>query len=156
MLLEKAKRKRRTSSTNQNEQSSWSHLIFTILTETVSKGVRTAGKLNFLDLAGSENADAERNEEQKTEGSHIRTSLLTLHRIIMAKRSKSSASNVTFCRDSKLAQFLKENLQGKILMFLNINPEAAYLSESRNASNFAECVNSTLFGRSYANIKGTK
>lgn len=48
--------RRKVRSTKMNAESSRSHLIFSILIDAanVNTGVRTVGKLSFVDLAGSE------------------------------------------------------------------------------------------------------
>ena len=47
---------RKTRKTQMNDSSSRSHLIFSIICDStnVNTGVRTIGKLSFVDLAGSE------------------------------------------------------------------------------------------------------
>lgn len=47
---------RKTRKTLMNDASSRSHLIFSIIVDStnVNTGVRTIGKLSFVDLAGSE------------------------------------------------------------------------------------------------------
>ena len=47
---------RKTRKTNMNDASSRSHLVFSIIVDStnVNTGVRTIGKLTFVDLAGSE------------------------------------------------------------------------------------------------------
>jgi hypothetical protein len=47
---------RKTRKTNMNDESSRSHLIFSIIVDStnVNTNVRTIGKLSFVDLAGSE------------------------------------------------------------------------------------------------------
>lgn len=47
---------RKTRKTNMNDASSRSHLVFSIIIDStnVNTGVRTVGKISFVDLAGSE------------------------------------------------------------------------------------------------------
>eukprot|EP01110_Echinostelium_bisporum_P007113 TRINITY_DN27413_c0_g1_i1.p1 TRINITY_DN27413_c0_g1~~TRINITY_DN27413_c0_g1_i1.p1 ORF type:complete len:119 (+),score=15.04 TRINITY_DN27413_c0_g1_i1:3-359(+) len=55
-LVQKGFSMRRTESTNMNERSSRSHLIFTIMVECKDSAAQTTtyGKMSFIDLAGSE------------------------------------------------------------------------------------------------------
>lgn len=76
---------RKTSSTQMNKTSSRSHLIFSILIETVNKQTkqRAVGKLSFVDLAGSERADkAGTSAERLKEGRAINKSLSALGNVI--------------------------------------------------------------------------
>jgi len=76
---------RKTSATQMNQTSSRSHLIFSILVETINKQTkqRAVGKLSFVDLAGSERADkAGTSAERLKEGRAINKSLSALGNVI--------------------------------------------------------------------------
>ena len=55
-IFEDGLARRKTRKTQMNDASSRSHLIFSITIDStnVNTGVRTIGKLSFVDLAGSE------------------------------------------------------------------------------------------------------
>ena len=55
-LFEKGLGDRRVRKTEMNDESSRSHLIFSLIIESVDKlnGKKQTGKLSFIDLAGSE------------------------------------------------------------------------------------------------------
>jgi len=57
-VFEKGLGQRKTRKTNMNDESSRSHLIFSIVIESTNKlsGKKQKGKLSFIDLAGSESA----------------------------------------------------------------------------------------------------
>lgn len=76
---------RKTFATMMNDNSSRSHLIFSILIETVNKQTsqRALGKLSFVDLAGSERASkAGTSTERLKEGRAINKSLSALGDVI--------------------------------------------------------------------------
>ena len=179
-LLQTVK-KRRTSATNMNQESSRSHLIVQLFVKTTKGKKSTSGVVNLVDLAGSENFEAERNAEQKEEGSKIRTSLLSLERVLRDLKTKTPSGMVesrelqksrnlkghktpsgmmesgrepsVSYRDSKLTYFLKDSLsRGKVLMFLNISPEVSSLTETKNSLRFAEFVQKIHIGQSKASV----
>ena len=55
-IFEDGLSRRKTRKTQMNDASSRSHLVFAIIIDStnVNTGVRTIGKLSFVDLAGSE------------------------------------------------------------------------------------------------------
>ena len=57
---------RKTRKTLMNDASSRSHLVFSIIIEStnVNTGVRTTGKLSFVDLAGSEKSSKTGTDQQ--------------------------------------------------------------------------------------------
>lgn len=76
---------RKTSATQMNQTSSRSHLIFSILIETVNKQTkqRAVGKLSLVDLAGSERADkAGTSADRLKEAKAINKSLSALGNVI--------------------------------------------------------------------------
>ncbi len=78
---------RMTRATKMNSASSRSHLIFTIIIESVNKQTkqRTKGKLSFVDLAGSEKSSKTgTDKEGAAEGRAINQSLSALGNVITA------------------------------------------------------------------------
>ena len=76
---------RKTFATQMNDNSSRSHLVFSILIETVNKQTsqRAVGKISFVDLAGSERATKAGNStERLKEGRAINKSLSALGDVI--------------------------------------------------------------------------
>jgi Kinesin motor domain len=128
-----------------NEHSSRSHSLMTIYLEIQgndeygSPQVRY-GKLNFVDLAGSEKV-----KESKTtldtfaEALSINKSLLTLGKCITALAdSKNKVKHVPY-RDSKLTKLLSDSLNGKglALMIACISPSNHNLQETLKTVRYA-------------------
>lgn len=94
-VLLKGAEKRRTAETFMNQKSSRSHAVFTVtvhIRETTDDGeeVMKIGKINFVDLAGSENIGRSGAVEKRArEAGNINQSLLTLGRVIKALTEKS-------------------------------------------------------------------
>ncbi|EFA11147.1 Kinesin-like protein KIF11-B [Tribolium castaneum] len=106
---------RHMASTNLNRQSSRSHTIFTIVAtiRELSNGVETikTGKINLIDLAGSENIGRSGATEMRArEAGTINKSLLTLAKVIKALALKSQ--HIPY-RESKLTRILQDSLGGK-------------------------------------------
>jgi alpha-N-acetylglucosamine transferase len=80
--FERGVRTRRVEATSMNDASSRSHLIFTILIDTLNLETKqsTKSKLSFVDLAGSERLDKVESDpiERQGEGIKINQSLLVL------------------------------------------------------------------------------
>lgn len=95
-VLQMGSDKRRTAETFMNANSSRSHAVFTVIVhirETTDDGeeVMKTGKLNFVDLAGSENISRSGAVEKRArEAGNINQSLLTLGRVIKALTEKTS------------------------------------------------------------------
>ena len=142
-LLIKAKKNRKVAATHANAHSSRSHFVFQLIIEgTNANGEKCRGSLNLIDLAGSENLDAAKDEKQRFEGQKIRESLSFLKTALMRLREDANA-NVSF-RDSTLTRLLKSDLSAgsKVLMLVNVAPEISSLSETKNSLDFAKSVNS--------------
>jgi hypothetical protein len=83
---------RKTFATEMNDNSSRSHLVFSILIECTNKQTsqRTTGKMSFVDLAGSERATkAGTSAERLKEGRAINKSLSALGDVISILSSNS-------------------------------------------------------------------
>jgi len=88
---------RKTSATQMNQTSSRSHLIFSILVETVNRQTkqRAVGKLSLVDLAGSERADkAGSSADRLKEAKAINKSLSALGNVI-SKLSRGGTFDYT-------------------------------------------------------------
>lgn len=78
-------RSRRVAGTDMNDQSSRSHLVFTVMVTARNNqsGEMVKGKVSFVDLAGSErSAKANGNVERQNEANHINVSLSALGKVI--------------------------------------------------------------------------
>ena len=106
--------------TMMNDNSSRSHLIFSILIETVNKQTsqRALGKLSFVDLAGSERASkAGTSAERLKEGRAINKSLSALGDVISILSSGGNIVNIRLCvpyRNNKLTMIMKDSIGGNV------------------------------------------
>ena len=141
-LMQKGAMSRHTASTNMNDVSSRSHAVFLITVEQMktdrNKQIKV-GKLNMVDLAGSESvrvtgATGKRLEESK----NINKSLSCLGNVIAALTDPKSRSHIPY-RDSKLTRLLKDSLGGncKTTMMVMISPAPEAFSESLSTLKFA-------------------
>lgn len=108
---------RKTSATQMNDTSSRSHLVFSILIETINKqtGQRAVGKLSYVDLAGSERANkAGTSAAQLKEGRAINKSLSALGDVI-AILSTGGKSFVPY-RNNKLTMLMKDSIGGNVVL----------------------------------------
>ena len=136
--------KRATAETLCNKMSSRSHAIFTVnitVKERDQNGALTGesriGKLNLVDLSGSENIKRSGSvEERATEARFINEGLLVLGRVIKARTE--GQDHVPF-RDSKLTRLLEESLGGNCVttLILCISPNHREISETLSTLNYA-------------------
>jgi len=148
-LLRRASNVRATASTHSNIRSSRSHSVFQMWLEgrNTESAKTTAAVLNLVDLAGSERvARSGAVELQMKEAQAINRSLVALGNVIRAIAEKQA--HVSF-RESKLTRILEPYLGGncKTLMFVNVSPDQADVSETLSSLRFAEKVNATEIGR---------
>ncbi|XP_027353198.1 kinesin-like protein KIN-14S [Abrus precatorius] len=141
-MLKSGNRVRSVGSTNANELSSRSHCLLrvTVLGENVINGQKTRSHLWLVDLAGSERVGkTEAEGERLKESQFINKSLSALGDVISALASKSA--HIPY-RNSKLTHILQSSLGGdcKTLMFVQISPGAADLTETLCSLNFATRV----------------
>ena len=144
-LLQTANNRRSTEATKANETSSRSHAILQL---TVYKKPRAAGyeyeqkvgKLNMIDLAGSERGSVTENRGIRLfEGAKINRSLLALANCINALGDKSRKGTFVPYRDSKLTRLLKDSLGGKsrTLMLCAIAPGSVMFEETLNTLKYS-------------------
>ena len=143
-IMDLGNKNRKTSSTMMNERSSRSHCIFVVNIEsqtTTENGAvcYTSGKLNMVDLAGSEKQKKTdvKTQIQKTEAIKINLSLTTLRKCI-SELVKESGGHISF-RDSNLTKLLKDSLGGntKTFMIANIGPASYNKEESLSTLKYA-------------------
>lgn len=118
--------------TNMNEHSSRSHAIFMIKIEMCDLDTNKVkvGKLNLIDLAGSERqAKSGATAERLKEASKINRALSSLGNVISALAENSP--HIPY-RDSKLTRLLQDSLGGnsKTIMIANIGPSAYNYNET--------------------------
>lgn len=127
---------RTTASTALNNVSSRSHAVLTLtVTQKLTDGSETIGKLHLIDLAGSENVG--RSEVQGvtlTEAQTINKSLSSLGNVIYALTEKKR-DHIPY-RDSKLTYLLQDSLGGNSKTILIATVGACY-SETLNTLKFA-------------------
>lgn len=131
---------RRSVSANKlNEQSSRSHLLFTVRVRSVDRatGERLHGKILLCDLGGSERVKkSEVAGERMKEAIEINKSLTSLGDVIEAV---SVGQKVVPYRNHKLTQFLQDSIGGsaKTLMFVNLSPDSSSESETLMSLKYA-------------------
>lgn len=147
-LLRQAAQSRSVGRTHMNEQSSRSHMVFTLRISGINEGTeqQVQGVLNLIDLAGSERlsrsgATGDRLKETQA----INKSLSCLSDVIFALAKKED--HVPF-RNSKLTYLLQPCLGGdsKTLMFVNVSPDPSSVGESLCSLRFAARVNACEIG----------
>jgi len=141
-ILNIAQQRRCIKATKSNEESSRSHLIFSLkYVHTSSDGIKRSGKLNICDLAGSERlSKSESIGSTLKETQHINKSLSSLSNVIEKLQAKSA--HIPF-RESKLTYLLQNSLEGdsKTLAVICCNPDSNHFNESMCSLRFASKVN---------------
>ena len=136
-ILDVAQKYRVVKATKSNEESSRSHLIFTMIFTVLDKsGVCRKSKLNICDLAGSERLGKSGSVGSTLkETQYINKSLSALSNVIEKLQQKSQ--HVPF-RESKLTYLLRDSLTGdsKTLAFVCCNPLADHFNESNCSLRF--------------------
>ncbi|ODV89856.1 hypothetical protein CANCADRAFT_19537, partial [Tortispora caseinolytica NRRL Y-17796] len=141
-LLQNGAQRRQVAATKMNDVSSRSHTIFTVTVvlkdpiNTSEESVRV-GKLNIVDLAGSENIKSSGAENKRArEAGMINQSLLTLGRVINALVAKSA--HVPY-RESKLTRILQDSLGGRTqtCIIATISPAACNMEETLSTLDYA-------------------
>lgn len=139
-LLIQGNKRRTTEATMANQTSSRSHAIFTVTLKCIDKNKSYTynllnGKLNLIDLAGSERGTVTENRGLRLrEGAQINRSLLALANCINALGEKNKRGIFVPYRDSKLTRLLKNSLSenSKTVMITNCSPSASQFEETIN------------------------
>ncbi|CAL8082496.1 unnamed protein product [Orchesella dallaii] len=145
-VLEEGMRNRAVGRHNMNEYSSRSHTILTVHITSEQKAsdqgvfISRHGKLNFVDLAGSE-MTKKTHSEGKTleEANNINKSLMVLGYCIASLSDiKKKTGHIPY-RDSKLTKLLADSLAGNgvTLMIACISPAKSNMSETLNTLRYA-------------------
>merc|ERR1712023_267310 len=137
VLLAKGAKHRSVGSNNVNEHSSRSHLVLSVKVCGVNRktGRQSNGKLNLIDLAGSERLKSTNAEGMRLrEAQNINKSLSALGDVIAALGRASGGSKAQShipYRNSKLTFLLQDSLSShcRVLMFVNITPAGASAGE---------------------------
>ncbi|TDH71453.1 hypothetical protein CCR75_003496 [Bremia lactucae] len=155
-LVEVGNLHRHMATTESNDQSSRSHVVFRMVIESQAKRksrdsdeivpVRSA-TLNIIDLAGSESVRlANTSGQALEEGKYINRSLLTLGHIIWTLSRAQSSKSARLSgplhlpyRNSKLTRILQPSLGGKaqIAIVCTASPSVECLSETHSTLKFA-------------------
>eukprot|EP00667_Euglena_gracilis_P004457 EG_transcript_4480 len=158
-ILTKALAARCSGSTQLNERSSRSHCLVTfhIAGSNQASRFKVSGKLNLIDLAGSERTAKSKAEgERLCEANSINRSLSNLGRVICALHQKQT--HIPF-RDSKLTMLLQDSLSGdsKTILIATISPTLSCSSETLSTLAFASSVRKLELGeakRSVTSLNG--
>lgn len=144
-VLEEGLRNRAIASHNMNEYSSRSHTILTVNITSEKKAddgvyITRNGKINFVDLAGSE-MTKKTNSEGKTleEANNINKSLMVLGTCIAALSDSRKRDGHIPYRDSNLTKLLADSLAGSgvTLMIACASPVRSNVSETINTFRYA-------------------
>ena len=140
-LLQKGNKNRTTECTAANTHSSRSHAILQIVIQNkdVMNERIKVGKLNMIDLAGSERASLTSNRGARLlEGANINRSLLSLANCINAL-AKGQRKRFVPYRDSKLTRLLKDSLGGncRTVMIANASPADFTYEDTCNTLKYA-------------------
>ncbi|KNC79938.1 hypothetical protein SARC_07687 [Sphaeroforma arctica JP610] len=141
-VLLRGSQKRQVASTNMNQNSSRSHTIFTVyvhIKETNDRGEELIrmGKLNMVDLAGSENIGRSGAVHVRArEAGSINKSLHALGRVITQLVDRSA--HISY-RDSLLTRMLQDSLGGraKTTIIATISPASSNAEESLSTLDYA-------------------
>eukprot|EP00042_Codosiga_hollandica_P031021 m.184629 g.184629 ORF g.184629 m.184629 type:complete len:747 (+) comp53526_c0_seq1:96-2336(+) len=139
-LFESALRNRSTAPTKLNSRSSRSHAVLMIKIARQEKSApyrKLLGKINLIDLAGSEdNRKTENQGARLKESGAINMSLFVLGKVVDALNE--GAARIPF-RDSKLTRLLQDSLGGdsRACIIANIAPCRDLYFDTYNSLNFA-------------------
>lgn len=142
-IMIKGNKNRHVGQTKMNHESSRSHSIFTVTVEcaeigTDGKAHIKVGKLNMVDLAGSEKQSKTGSEGVRLEEAiKINLSLTTLCHVISSL--VDGKSQYVPYRDSKLTRLLQDSLGGntKTIMIANIGPADYNMDETVSTLRYA-------------------
>jgi len=150
-VLEEGLKNRAIGTHNMNEHSSRSHTILTVHIHSEEKAsneenngvyITRHGKINFVDLAGSEMTKKTKSEGKTLEeANNINKSLMVLGYCIAqlsSQKKQDKAVHIPY-RDSKLTKLLADSLAGNgvTLMIACVSPARSNLSETSNTLRYA-------------------
>ncbi|XP_012524987.1 kinesin-like protein KIF12 isoform X1 [Monomorium pharaonis] len=144
-VLEEGMRNRSIGTHNMNEYSSRSHSILTVTItseQAMENGVFISkqGKINFVDLAGSEMTKKTQSEGKTLEeANNINKSLMVLGYCISSlSDGKRKGGHIPY-RDSKLTKLLADSLAGNgvTLMIACVSPARSNANETLNTLRYA-------------------
>mmetsp|Transcript_81053 Transcript_81053/g.147924 ORF Transcript_81053/g.147924 Transcript_81053/m.147924 type:complete len:920 (-) Transcript_81053:65-2824(-) len=152
--METAAANRTVMSTDMNDESSRSHSIVQVKTVCIHHKDKStyAGKINLIDLAGSENTNKSGVQGQgMKEAQNINKSLSALGDVISSLVSKSG--HIPY-RNSKLTMMLKDSLGGdsKTLMIVQCSPAQPNVTETLSSLNFASRARNVELGKAKKNV----
>jgi len=141
-LFASGKRKRSVAGNAMNEESSRSHVIFTVMIKTVNlhKGETLSGKIVLCDLGGAEQLKKSGvRGHQVKEAIELNRSLTALGDVIHAVAAKQKSIPY---RNHKLTQLLQDSIGGsaKTLMFVTCSPATSNLGQTMMTLNYAARV----------------
>lgn len=150
-VLEEGLKNRAIGTHNMNDHSSRSHTILTVHIHSEEKAsneenngvyITRHGKINFVDLAGSEMTKKTKSEGKTLEeANNINKSLMVLGYCIAQLSSQKKADKGVHIpyRDSKLTKLLADSLAGNgvTLMIACVSPARSNLSETSNTLRYA-------------------
>ncbi|CAG9768113.1 unnamed protein product [Ceutorhynchus assimilis] len=144
-VLEEGMRNRSVGRHNMNDYSSRSHTILSVhitSEQPAENGVfiSRTGKINFVDLAGSEMTKKTQSRGKTLEeANNINKSLMVLGYCISSLSDIKKKSNHIPYRDSKLTKLLADSLAGNgvTLMIACISPAKSNISETINTLRYA-------------------
>ena len=157
-LMREGGRSRHVGSNNVNEHSSRSHLVVSVSVVATRRdtGLTAHGKLNLIDLAGSERLKVTAAEGVRLkEAQNINRSLSALGDVVAALGKRSP--HVPY-RNSKLTFLLQDSLSAnsRVLMFVNVTPALSCGGESTCSLNFAGRCRAVQLGAAKKTIKMAK
>eukprot|EP01083_Nonionella_stella_P077803 212654_1 len=152
-LMECGASNRSVAHTKMNAESSRSHSVIIVYVngENKSTGLKVKGKLNMIDLAGSERVKKSGvYGAAMKEAQNINKSLSALGDVIEALWKK--CRHIPY-RNSKLTFILQDSLgrSAKTLMFINVSPADIHCQETLTSLRFAKRAKNVELGSSMKN-----
>uniref|UniRef100_A0A0K0CWJ6 Kinesin-like protein n=1 Tax=Angiostrongylus cantonensis TaxID=6313 RepID=A0A0K0CWJ6_ANGCA len=141
-VLREGRKNKAVASTEANSCSSRSHVIVRVIVTAKNNitGTITVGRLNLIDLAGSERVSQTNATGQLLkEAQAINKSLSELGNVVLALRQNQK--HVPF-RNCQLTRILEDSLNGdsKTLVIVHLSPDAIHCNESASSMSFAEKI----------------
>jgi len=156
--MDDASANRSVTATDMNDESSRSHSIVQVKTVVLHHKDKKefCGKINLIDLAGSENTNKSGVTGQgMKEAQNINKSLSALGDVISSLVSKNG--HIPY-RNSKLTMMLKDSLGGdsKTLMIVQTSPAQTNVTETLSSLNFASRARNVELGKAKKNVKSSE